>query len=101
MPKTITGVEGWGVNWDESDHDDFLNRLGNLTLLLKRDNIAVSNSPFEEKRRAYSQSALEITKGEEHPCCIKYNDRTDWAKIDINQRQRALAQMAVEIWTFE
>ena len=56
---------------------------------------------FEEKRRTYSQSALEITKGEEHPCCIKYNNRTDWAKIDINQRQRALAQMAVEIWTFE
>ena len=49
MPKTIAGVEGWDVNWDESDHDDFLNRLGNLNLLLKRDNIAVSNSPFEEK----------------------------------------------------
>ena len=35
MPKTIAGVEGWDVNWDESDHDDFFKQTWKFDSIIK------------------------------------------------------------------
>jgi hypothetical protein len=74
------------------DRKDFLNRIGNLTLLSSDDNPVISNSEYADKVAAYAASSLEITRAipEDYP--------DDWNPETLNARQASLAQVAVDVW---
>jgi uncharacterized protein with ParB-like and HNH nuclease domain len=75
-----------------SEHQLFVNRIGNLTLLGSGLNIGASNSPFEEKKLRYAQSNIQLTK----EICKKKK----WDFEEIENRSKYLAGIAKQIWKF-
>lgn len=86
MPKTLSS--SWKINKEE--HKEFLWKLGNLMLLSGSYNIKISNDSFETKKAMYRESKIEPNKD-----VCKYDS---WDKNGIIQRQRELANYALDIW---
>lgn len=78
----------WEVS--DEDHDEYLNRIGNLTLLGSEYNKKISNKRFDEKKEIYQTSSILITKD-----IVNY---THWDVDTIKDRQNKLANIAVKIW---
>ncbi|MGA2768778.1 MAG: DUF262 domain-containing HNH endonuclease family protein [Candidatus Bathyarchaeia archaeon] len=85
------------ANWSHIDSetaDAYTKRIGNLTLLKSKLNADFGNAPFQTKRTEFQKSPLMITQ-------MVYdltNEHTLWGPNDINERQRKLADLAVETW---
>lgn len=73
---------------------DWINRIGNLTLLGSTDNKPGRNfnSSFAKKRGIYQDSAIRVTR------MLAAN--TDWSPYDIENRQQEMVRHATEIWQF-
>lgn len=78
--------------WDVDDeiHEAYLWRLGNLMLLSGPINIVVSNKPFLDKREGYINSKIEPNAE------VAKEDK--WTAVEIEKRQKALANLALQIW---
>jgi hypothetical protein len=86
MPQTLG--HGWGNVGHY--HKDYLNRLGNMTLLSKVLN--KGNLGFTKKKnKFYKESDVILTK-----TLLKY---TRWNKQMIAQRQKEMASTAVNVWS--
>ena len=88
MPQTLT--DWWkthlGDNW-EHIHERYVHTIGNLTLTGY--NPALSNSSFEDKKKIYAASHVEITKsisGEK------------WTEQEIKDRIEQLYERAIVVW---
>jgi len=78
-----------GQKWLE--HETYVKRLGNLTLLDRRLNEQIKNAPFATKRdQAYRTSRLEITKA--------LAEQQDWSPQTIQERQSLLCTLAESTW---
>lgn len=88
MPQTPANI--WKEMFDEDEYKDYLNRLGNLTILLDKHNIRAKNKPFEDKKEYYQKSRLYITKS------LADYDIWDYKKIE--ERQEELYKLAKNIW---
>ena len=85
------------VNWTvylganaESLHSKYLSRIGNLTLFAGVLNIGASNNPFSNKKQAYKESGIVITKElVEYP---KFNFK------NVEKRSLELAVIATSLW---
>ncbi len=87
----------WG-NWKEfkgEDPKEWVNRIGNLTLLGKTDNKPgiKFNGNFEKKKEIYAESALAITR--------QLAEHDNWTPESIKKRQQYMAKRAVEVWRFD
>lgn len=89
MPKTLS--EDWEsyLGDDVFYHDDFLNKLGNLTLT--SNNAEMSNNAFAEKTSWYKESSFSFTR--------KLAECEDWSIQTIRERGESLADKCVEIWS--
>lgn len=76
---------------DTEKYRGYLSRLGNLTLLKGKKNIANSNRKFSEKCKLYKESRLKITLD------IPKNWKT-WDFSTIDRRQIKLYESAKNIW---
>jgi hypothetical protein len=72
------------------DHQDLVNRLGNLTLLDAKLNQTIQNGSFLTKKPSYSKSDVLITQQ-----LLGYDT---WNRENIEQRQQKLAQNAAVVW---
>lgn len=74
------------------NHGDFVNRIGNFTLLAQKLNIQASNDPFENKLNQYKKSSLRLTTAivENYP---------EFRFPQVEERSKELAEKAIEIWT--
>jgi hypothetical protein len=77
-----------GAKW--AQHDQVINRMGNLSLLDKRLNSAIKNGSFAAKKASYAASEIIITK--------ELGDIDDWSVDRIAARQAAFANLAPTIW---
>jgi hypothetical protein len=80
-------------NWpdiSEEDVSQYAKRLGNLTLMLAKDNADLKSAPFAEKRAAYAKSPYVITQ--------QIAKHADWTINDIIERQKLLADFAIDAW---
>lgn len=79
-------------NWnvEKEIHEDYLWRLGNLTLLGCEYNKSISNKVFEEKKKIYNKSTIVIT--------MEISKYEKWNKDMIEERQKNLAELAVKVW---
>ncbi len=89
--------EHW-KNWhgfDNVDGNDWVHRIGNLTLMSSGDNKPGSkyNSSFARKRQSYQRSSVGITR--DLAAC------DDWSPVALQRRQRRLAETAARVWAFE
>lgn len=108
-------IEDYGFK-NTDDFDEYLNRLGNLTLLTKKYNISATNKQFSDKIEHYRASEFLITKGivEKLSTPIKkeearvelqnqyfnverVNTIDIWSKAQIEKRSQLLTDLLVEI----
>lgn len=83
---------------DNNEHKEYINRVGNLTLLSMKLNPKIGNKSFEEKvndAEGYSQSEIKLT---EQLVKTYYPDHVKWDKEAINKRQENLSSIAKDIW---
>jgi len=71
-------------------HQNFKNRLGNLTIIDSVKNKVLSNDPYDDKLKEYKKSAIDITNG-----LTSYGI---WNADSIEKRQKELAKIGREIW---
>jgi hypothetical protein len=67
-----------------------INRLGNQTLLSRRINQAISNSPLLQKRDRYQDSRLMMTNA--------VAALPDWTPQRVAERQLLMAETAPTVW---
>ena len=82
-----------GSQWidvTKEDHEAYLWRLGNLTLLDASLNREQQNKPFAEKRAFFAKSEIKPNQ--------EIASQFSWGKDEIESRQAKLAQYALEIW---
>ena len=93
----------WREHWDpptsvdESDpaatRDRIIHTMGNLTLVTRKLNPALSNSRWEKKREGIDDhSTLFLNKD------LLKNARKDWAENEIAKRAQRLATAAIRVW---
>ena len=94
MPQGLT--KKWrnmlGDNWEQI-HEDWLHRLGNLTLTGY--NNEYSNSEFEKKKtipRGFNWSAVRLNK--------YVREQDEWTLVQIEKRGRILSNRALKIWQY-
>ena len=94
LPKAARHWSEWR-SFGDVDPEDWVHRVGNLTLLGRQDNKPgeAENRDFIAKRKTYSRSAVQITR-EVGNC-----DR--WSPQQIAKRQRRLTERAARVWSFE
>jgi uncharacterized protein with ParB-like and HNH nuclease domain len=90
MPQKPAGE--WKVMFDKDpeEYKDYLNRLGNLTILQDKKNIKAKNKDFIEKKEYYEESRLTITNN--------LSDFTNWDYDAILKRQEYLYEQSKDIW---
>ncbi len=102
-PEIITSFD------DSENINDYIYKLGNLTLLEKPINPSVGNKPFALKQGGYEQSKFLITKSLAGKIEVGINTAVDravkdllifdeWSSNSIKLRQEMLTRMARKIW---
>lgn len=93
LPDSQEHWPGWR-GFKDVNCADWINRLGNLTLLGLHDNKPgkAFNSNFTKKRAAFQDSAIKITR--------MLAAHTDWSPNEIEKRQQEMVRHATEIWQF-
>ena len=78
---------------------DYVNKLGNLTLISKKINGPMGNKPLKEKAKLFKDSKLNINKELlEKFRLLKYK----WNEKEIEKRQREIAEYAYDVvWKFK
>lgn len=85
----------WGV--EKQNTADYVDSLGNLTLLHKRINSAVGNKSLTEKIKYLGSSEIAITK--EWVSSVSGQKIPVWGKEQIADRQKKLANRAFEVFS--
>ncbi len=91
MPQKLS--DAWKAHLGpsaEEDHEELLHTLGNLTLTSY--NAELSNEPFEEKRKLFATSHVEMNR------YLAGLDR--WTAEAIEQRAGVLADKALALWPY-
>lgn len=78
-------------NFSDEDHNKYLWRLGNLTLLSSKLNETVKNNVFDVKKNSYKDSWIQPT--------IDLLSYKQWTPTEIENRQGKMADLALKIWT--
>ena len=82
-PKAYANEQTWDhIKWDE--HSSKLNNLGNLTLLLDKDNMSVGNRGWAIKAPVFGSSPLKLNKE------MSAKGHTAWTTATINERCKEL-----------
>ncbi|PPT05085.1 hypothetical protein CKA32_005012 [Geitlerinema sp. FC II] len=99
-------------NFDRpSEYDDYVRKLGNLTLLEQSINSSIGNKPFNEKIVFYKESQLLIsrvifelpqisgdTQIDRAIDRLKLKNFESWTSYEIEERQNLLMQIAKKVW---
>lgn len=75
--------------FSKDQHQQYVYRLGNLTLLEEKKNNKIGGKEIKEKRKAYATSKYKMTK---------QIDTQEWATTSIEDRQKKWAKHACQIW---
>jgi len=86
--KTILSIEAG--NQLEVMHQEYLNKIGNLTLVKGKWNESMSNGSFDQKKVHYVKSEFATTK--------ELASRSHWGFKEIGERSGDLAKQATQIW---
>ncbi len=95
LPQSESYWSGWSAFADlGSETNNWVNRIGNLTLLGDSDNFARKqfNTSFETKRGVFAESPFLITR--------KVLSNDEWTPETIEKRSTELARAAAKVWSF-
>lgn len=94
----------------KEQYDEYVEKLGNLTLLEKTINTSVSNEAYDKKLPGYRQSAFLLTKSLVEKPQVGVNTSlnravrdlqafSEWDSKSIESRQKMLAALARSVWS--
>lgn len=94
MPQTLSEkwMEDLGEDW-ETVHEEWLNRIGNLTVIAAPYNSMFSNNPFIKKRdmnHGFKDSGLRINQF--------VASKNKWTEEELEERSAVLVEKALSIW---
>lgn len=96
--------------FDKPDEiQDYIRRLGNMTLLENSIDASIGNKPFAQKKAAYKKSMFLLTRTIAEPMTVGVNTKIDravfdlrtfdeWNSVSIEERQFILAKLARKVW---
>lgn len=96
LPQRLTN-EYWIQRFSHEDHNSWLHKIGNLTLLSGRKNILASNNDFSKKKDHYDKKNKKVSFDLTKEICLL----SDWDLDAIKSRHQILIDKAVEIWGIE
>ncbi len=76
----------------KEEHQFYVSKIGNMTLLSGKKNISASNNPFNSKREIYKESDFKLTQ--------QLTKLDDFNFLNVTDRSKILAKESVEIWSF-
>ena len=79
----------WETSFSQEEQENYIYRLGNLTLLESAKNNECGTKSFEEKQIIYQQSQYKMTKEIDYP---------EWRASQVRSRQEKLAEIAKTVW---
>jgi hypothetical protein len=91
LPRNAS-TKDWG-QFTADERQDYLHRLGNLTLLSKGPNGRIGNKAFTAKKPILAASELQLTK--------QAGASVSWTPNVIHKRQAEFANLAVKVWPRE
>lgn len=91
LPKNPSA--DWENLFLSDEINDFVWRIGNMTLLEKKTNQKIGNKNYSEKREVLLNSNYEINK--------IFAEYDEWSKEAIDERQKWLAEQAVKCWRID
>jgi len=71
-------------------HEQYKDKLGNLTIASKSWNSKWGNNPFDVKRKGYENSILRVQK--------ELSDFNKWGKEQIEERESGIIKFALRKW---
>lgn len=80
-------------DYDEGKFNQFRTRLGNLTILRKKQNARAGANPFKQKKRTYDSSEFIMTN--------KLLEYDEWGYSQIKDRSETLAELVIKSWSIE
>lgn len=92
LPEHPASSQSWGAHFPENRHKNFVDRIGNLTLLEASINREIGNADWPVKLARYQESQYDQTRA------ITNNPPEEWTPSAIEARQRDMAKKAVHIW---
>lgn len=84
--------ESWNI--EDSKAENFIYRLGNLSLLEKNKNKDIQNLPYCKKKEVFALSSFKMTKD-------IADIYSDWTIDSIVKRQESMAEKAVRVWKID
>ncbi|PTJ08198.1 DUF262 domain-containing protein [Staphylococcus simulans] len=90
LPQNPKEDSTWLKTFDKKTLDDYINSLGNLTLILGKKNSSLGNKEFYEKRVLLKESKI----SQNHEIA----DNDSWGKKEIEDRTEYLANKIIQIW---
>lgn len=86
--------DDWNNYFNNDEYLRCINRIGNITLLEKKQNREIGNLSYENKKEIFCNSNSKLTK-------IIPNHYNEWTEATINDRQKELAKDAKSIWRIQ
>lgn len=87
----LTPSDKWLAEWAIDDIKAYNRRLGNLAIVSTKINSAIGNDGFAVKKAELAKSSFRFTK--------IIADSKVWDKTSIENRQAAMAEVAVKVWS--
>jgi uncharacterized protein with ParB-like and HNH nuclease domain len=95
LPEKWHKIPYWKKKWDRDKAQLWLNKMGNLTLLLGKKNEQASNKPFKDKKEIYKGKRIDGVTA------FKINQRIlrkhDWTEKEVKERQKWLKKQVEKI----
>ena len=101
LPKEWKAYEEWKCQWNDDDAKNWLNKLGNLTLLSGKKNIAQKNKPPKDKAEMYKkgkggQTAFEMSKR-----VIPTLEKGSWGAIEAKERHEWIIEQVNRLFDLD
>ena len=104
VPRMVYSIEhiiprGWGKNWKlptgvtESERDDRVQLLGNLTLVTKSLNSSLSNDAWDKKKSTLAERDIGFMNKK-----IIAAHTSEWVDADVDARVQDLKKIVLELW---
>src|SRR3989338_5092479 len=97
LPEKWHNKEEWKKMWTEEQANNHLNKIGNLTLLSGKKNIAQQNDPPCEKAEIYNEKHGGTTSFEISRMLINKLEKGSWNKDDVEKRQKWVIEQIMDI----
>ncbi|MCJ7508153.1 MAG: DUF262 domain-containing HNH endonuclease family protein [candidate division Zixibacteria bacterium] len=98
LPTGWKSESVWKAKWTEDEANNWLDTIGNLTLLSGKKNIAQQNDPPKKKAEMYKKGHGGTTAFEISQDIIPQLEKVDWLEENVKERQKWMIEQSEEIF---